>query len=141
MPNSFVILPMFAMVLVSFTTLVLLFLARTASVKEGKVSAGFFKTYQGQVEPERNLQLSRHFVNLFESPVLFYAVCISAMATENASAIFQYIAWGYVLARIAHATVHIGSNILSYRIAAYFSGWAILLVLWGMLTFEILVEA
>ena len=42
MPNSFVVLPMFAMVLVSFTTLVLLFLARTASVSEGKVSAGFF---------------------------------------------------------------------------------------------------
>jgi len=140
MPNSFVVLPMFAMVLVSFTTLVLLFLARTASVSEGKVSAGFFKTYQGQTEPEKNLKLSRHFVNLFESPVLFYAVCISAMATENASATFQYIAWGYVLARV-HAIVHIGANTLQYRIAAYFSGWTILLVLWGMLTFEILTRS
>ncbi|MEM7099023.1 MAG: MAPEG family protein [Pseudomonadota bacterium] len=137
MLNSYVIFPMFAMVLVSFTTLVLLFMARTKSVREGTISAGFFKTYQNQTEPEANLQLSRHFVNLFESPVLFYAVCISALATQNASTTFQIIAWGYVIARVAHMFVHIGSNTLNYRIAAYFTSWIILLILWVLLCVEV----
>ena len=137
MPNSFIVFPMFAMVLVSFSTLVLLFRARTQSVKNGEVSAGFFKTYQNQVEPEANLQLSRHFVNLFESPVLFYAVCAAALATQNASPTFQLIAWAYVAARITHAIVHIGANTLQHRIAAYFTGWGILLVLWGLLCVKV----
>jgi len=128
---------MFAMVVVSFSTLLLLFRARTNSVKSGEISAGFFKTYQNQVEPEANLQLSRHFVNLFESPVLFYAVCVAALATQNASPTFQIIAWVYVAVRITHAIVHIGANTLKYRIAAYFGSWAILLMLWGLLCINV----
>ena len=130
---------MFAMVLLSFATLVLLFRARTQSVREGAISAGFFKTYQNQVEPEENLQLSRHFVNLFESPVLFYAACLAALATQNASTTFQLVAWAYVLTRVVHAAVHIGSNNLRYRIAAYFASWILLLALWTMLCIEVAV--
>ena len=138
MSNNFIIFPMLAMVVLSFTTVVRLFFARTASVKKGSVEAGYFKTYQGKGEPERNQQLSRHFVNLFESPVLFYAVCISALAAHLATPLFQSLAWAYVVARILHAIVHTGSNKLPLRIAAYFSSWFILLGLWGLLSYNVI---
>jgi hypothetical protein len=127
------IYPMLAMVLLTFSTLVRLFLARRASVAEGVVSAAYFKVYQGSPEPEASAQLARHFTNLFEAPVLFYAACISAMAIHATGTPFLALAWVYVLLRIAHTYVHTGKNVLNSRILAYFSSWLVLLAMWTLL--------
>jgi len=127
------IYPMLAMVLLTFSTLVRLFLARRASVAEGVVSASYFKVYQGSTEPEASAQLARHFTNLFEAPVLFYAACISAMAIHATGTPFLALAWLYVLLRIAHTYVHTGKNVLNSRILAYFSSWLVLLAMWTLL--------
>jgi hypothetical protein len=70
------IFPMFAMVLLTFSTLARLFLARNKSVAEGEVNPQYFRVYQGGAEPEASAKLARHFANLFEAPVLFYAACV-----------------------------------------------------------------
>ncbi|MEL6870917.1 MAG: MAPEG family protein [Pseudomonadota bacterium] len=141
MPNEYIILPMFAMVIITFVTLITLFIARTTAVRSGAVRAGYFKTYQDQAEPEQSAKLSRHFINLFESPVLFYAVCLAALATQNATTAFQVLAWLYVAARVVHAIIHLGANALQRRIAAYFVSWLIILAMWGLLCTAILKSA
>ena len=133
MADGRLIYPMLAMVLLTFSTLVRLFLARRASVAEGVVSASYFKVYQGSTEPEASAQLARHFTNLFEAPVLFYAACISAMAIHATGTPFLALAWLYVLLRIAHTYVHTGKNVLNSRILAYFSSWLVLLAMWTLL--------
>ena len=133
MADGRLIYPMLAMVLLTFSTLVRLFLARHASVAEGVVSASYFKVYQGSPEPEASAQLARHFTNLFEAPVLFYAACISAMAIHATGTPFLALAWVYVLLRIAHTYVHTGKNVLNSRILAYFSSWLVLLAMWTLL--------
>jgi hypothetical protein len=127
------IYPMLVMVLLTFSTLVRLFLARRASVVAGAVSATYFKVYQGGAEPEASAQLARHFTNLFEAPVLFYAACISAMAIHATGTPFLALAWTYVLLRVAHTYVHTGKNVLNSRILAYFSSWFVLLAMWALL--------
>jgi hypothetical protein len=123
--------PMFAMVMLTFLTLVRLFRARTRFVREGAVSARYFKTYQEGSEPEESAKLARHFANLFEAPVLFYAGCLAAIVTGQAGTATTVLAWGYVAARVVHTFVHTGRNELTHRIAAYFTSWALLLLLWG----------
>jgi hypothetical protein len=127
------IYPMLAMVLLTFSTLVRLVLARRASVAEGVVSACYFKVYQGSTEPEASAQLARHFTNLFEAPVLFYAACISALAIHATGTPFLALAWVYVLLRITHTYVHTGKNVLNSRILAYFSSWLVVLAMWTLL--------
>ena len=71
--------PMLAMVLLTFGVAVVLFRARKRSVREGHTPVSYFRTFQGSQEPEFLAKSTRHFVNLFEVPTLFYAGCLTAM--------------------------------------------------------------
>jgi hypothetical protein len=125
-----VIYPMFAMVLLTFVVLTKLFRARVRAVREGKVSAAYFRIYQGEAEPESTAKPARHFANLFEAPVLFYVVCLAAMISHFTGAAMQVLAWVYVAARVMHAYVHLGGNRIRKRIRAYFFSWIVLLAMW-----------
>jgi hypothetical protein len=124
------IYPMFAMVLLTVVVLATLFRRRVRAVREGKVSSRYFRIYQGDSEPELSAQAARHFVNLFEAPVLFYAGCLAALAIDLGGALLLSLAWLYVSARVLHALVHLRGNRLRMRIAAYFCSWLVLLAFW-----------
>ena len=125
--------PMAAMVLLTAVVLVRMVLGRVAAVKRGEVDARFYKTYQGDAEPRAAAQNTRHFVNLFESPVLFYAACLAAMITGQGAGAFVWLAWAYVACRVVHAVVHLGTNRIPPRMAIYGASWLVLLALWGAL--------
>lgn len=133
MKSHALVYPMFAMVLLTFSTLARLFVTRVRFVREGAVDAAYFKTYQEGSEPEASAQLSRNFANLFEAPTLFYVACLAALAVGQSSTALTLLAWAYVLARAVHAWIHTGRNELSHRIAAYFASWAVLLAMWAWL--------
>jgi hypothetical protein len=130
MNESSLIYPMFAMVLLTVVILARLFRSRVQAVKDGQVSAAFFRTYQGEVEPELSAKLSRQFNNLFEAPVLFYVACLAAMVTHQVTLPFLSLAWSYVIARVLHAYIHVGGNRLGKRIKAYMLSWLVLLLMW-----------
>jgi hypothetical protein len=125
-----VIYPMFAMVVLTAVVLATLFRSRVGAVRQGLVSAAYFRIYQGAVEPESTAKPARHFANLFEAPILFYVVCLAAMIMQFTGAAMQALAWIYVAARIAHTYIHLGGNRLRHRIRAYFFGWGVLLMMW-----------
>jgi hypothetical protein len=124
------IYPMFAMVLLTAMVLVILFRSRVRAVREGKVTTKYFRIYQGETEPAETAKPARHFANLFEAPVLFYAGCLAAMVTHDAGGLIQALAWLYVAARAVHTSIHLGANRLGRRINAYFASWLVLMALW-----------
>ena len=138
MTNNLIILPMFAMVIVTLSVLTLLFRSRVASVKRGDIQPGFYKVYQGGHEPEYSAKLSRHLINIFEAPTLFYAVCIVGLAMGTATTTFQVLAWVYVAVRSLHAFIHIGANKIQNRIRIYMTGWVVLVALWGLQVYYVL---
>ena len=130
--------PMAAMVLLTALVLIRMVLGRVAAVKRGAVDARFYKTYQGDDgEPRKAAQRTRHFVNLFESPVLFYAGCITAMVAGQGSGAIVWLAWAYVACRAAHAFVHLGTNKIPPRMAIYGASWVVLLAIWGTLVVRV----
>lgn len=133
MDDRALLYPMFAMVLLTATTLARLFTKRLAAVRAGTADARYFKTYQEGSEPVATAQLSRNFSNLFEAPVLFYVACVSAMVTGLSSGAMVGLAWLYVLARVVHSWIHTGPNSLNPRIAAYFASWLVLVTMWIVL--------
>ena len=124
------IYPLFAMVVLTAFVLATLFRSRVGAVRQGLVSATYFRIYQGAGEPESSAKAARHFSNLFEAPILFYVVCLAAMITHFTGPAMQALAWLYVGARVVHAYVHLGSNRLRYRMRAYFFSWGVLLAMW-----------
>lgn len=129
--------PMLAMVVLSFIVLVVMFRARLRMVREGHAPVSYFRTFQGSQEPDYAVQASRHFSNLFEAPVLFYAGCLAAMAVGLRGWGVLALAWGYVLSRVIHAFVHLGGNRLRHRMRVYFAGWLLLLAMWAWIAAQV----
>ncbi len=121
---------MFAMVILTAFVLATLFRSRVGAVRQGLISASYFRIYQGEIEPESSAKPARHFANLFEAPVLFYVGCLAAMITHFTGVAMQALAWIYVAARVVHAYVHLGGNRLRHRMRAYFFSWGVLLTMW-----------
>jgi hypothetical protein len=124
------IYPMAAMVLLTFVVLLHLFRSRVRAVRDGQLTTKYYRVFQGESEPETTIKPARHFVNLFEAPTLFYVGCLAAMVSGDYGLVLLVIAWLYVVARIAHAWIHLGGNRVRHRMRVYFLGWVILLALW-----------
>jgi hypothetical protein len=82
MKSHDLVFPMLAMVLLAFSVLVRLFRARQAALKDGAVTAGYFKTCQVGAEPAASAQLARSFSNQFVA-LLGLWVTIVARATAG----------------------------------------------------------
>jgi len=132
-----IIYPMLAMVILTFVVLIALFRSRVKAVRDGEVSGYYFKIYQGGAEPESAAKLSRQFTNIFESPTLFYVVCLAALATAQSTTAFLLMAWSYVILRVAHAYIHTGKNKIRPRLTVYFASWLVLMVMWTYLAIRI----
>jgi hypothetical protein len=130
MDTYLLVYPMFAMVLLTATVLVIMFRSRVRAVREKALASAYFRTFQGGTEPEYVVKPARHFINLFEAPTLFYAGCLAAIATQTAGTVVLALAWAYVAIRVAHAWIHIGRNRLRHRIPVYAMSWVVLLALW-----------
>lgn len=72
---------------------------------------------------------SNNLKNLFELPVVFYAVCAFLLLTQRVDALFLNAAWAYVGLRALHSLIHCTVNMVKFRFTAYFLSS---LVLWFM---------
>jgi hypothetical protein len=128
--SSAIVYPMFAMVLLTASVLVIMFRSRVRAVRENTLASSYFRVYQGGTEPDYAVKPARHFINLFEAPTLFYVACLASLATGTTGAAILALAWVYFAIRVAHAWIHMGRNRLRHRIRIYAASWAVLLALW-----------
>ena len=101
-----------AFALVGLTMLVVLRLAnlRWSAVRHRQVDPRFYKIYRGDGEPEEVAVVSRHLINLYEAPTLFYAGTAIAFAAGLAGTLLIALGWAYVGLRLLHSFVHLGAN-------------------------------
>jgi hypothetical protein len=63
---------------------------------------------------------SDNLKNLFEMPVLFYALCLYLYVTEQVDALYVGAAWTFVASRALHSIVHSTFNRVIVRFGLYF---------------------
>jgi hypothetical protein len=80
--------------------------------------------------PEAVSYPSNNFKNLFELPVIFYALCLYLYVTQSAAAADIVAAWLFFGFRVVHSAIHCTVNIVMARFVAYS---AAALALWFML--------
>lgn len=122
--------PVFA--LVALTTFVIFRLGflRFSAVKSREVDFRYYKIYAGYEEPEKLAAASRHLVNLFEAPVLFYLACVLILVTDQTTPLLLGLAWAYVVLRYVHSYIHLGPNIVIRRFQVFVLSWLVLLAIW-----------
>lgn len=82
--------------------------------------------------------LAANFRNQFEIPVLFFAVVALALITRRTDTLFVVLEWLFVVARIAHAGIHVTKNVILWRSAAFAVSAAVVLILWIELALGVL---
>lgn len=133
-----VLYPLFAMTGLTLFVIMRLGYLRYVAVKKGRVNPRFFTLYRGDQEPEKLAACSRHVVNLFEAPIIFYVFLIAAFLSGQTGNIVIGLAWAYFGLRLAHSYVHLTSNVVRIRFQLFVASMLVLTVLWGILLAGIL---
>jgi hypothetical protein len=133
-----ILFPIFGMVAITAATLFRLAYLRFAAAANREVDVRYYRVYQGEGEPERVAAASRHLVNLFETPLLFYVATILVYITDTTSAALVTLAWIYVALRALHCWIHLGANVVIWRFRVFVLSFAVLLVMWVMLAIRLL---
>ena len=62
---------------------------------------------------------SHNLKNLFELPVIFYAICLYLFIGDTVDSIYLMAAWWFLVFRIIHSLIHCTHNKVEHRFVAY----------------------
>ena len=105
---------------------------RLAELRSRRIHPQQVATSKQMSETLQNTQSADHFRNLFEVPVLFYALCGFIAITRMTTLFLLACAWGYVVLRAAHAYIHLSHNKVVRRFQTFVASTIVLYVMWGV---------
>jgi hypothetical protein len=128
-----------AQVLLTFAILILMGRERVPRVMRGEISMADIAVDRSAY-PLRARLLSNNFDNQFQLPVLFYLAAILAFLIGPIGWPEALLAWAFVALRYVHAFIHVTTNHVVPRFAAYAGGLAVLALFWLWLVIRILMS-
>jgi hypothetical protein len=94
---------------------------RAEDLADGEAAMRYFRPVE---MPANNL------ANLFEMPVLYFALVPLLLITHHANHIQVILAWIYVVLRALHSFIHIGPKKVMPRFMVYLASCIVLSVMW-----------
>ena len=119
------------MILLTLVVWIVLYVRRIRFLVGHRVPAQKVATPEkvAAVIPEAVQYPANNFRNLFELPVLFYAVCLYLFVTGSVDIAYVIAAWVFVGLRAVHSAIQCTTNVVTHRFAVYAAG---ALALWFM---------
>jgi hypothetical protein len=133
-----ILLPLFVEVVLTFCLLFWLAAMRVSALRRGVVR-GSDVALREPNWPRRHLQVQYAFQNQIELPVLFYVLTILVLFTRSADVVFVALSWVFVLARLAHAYIHVTDNDVGRRGPVFAVGALALFLMWVIFMARILI--
>jgi hypothetical protein len=131
MTNTAALAPMTAMAFLTFAVWTMLFIRRIPKIKSDPVPLDAMRIRATRpILSEQEMAANDNLMNLFELPVLFYALCLALAVTGFSGAFFSIGCWAYVALRAAHSAIHCTFNNVMLRFAAYLASTLLLFALW-----------
>lgn len=126
-----IIWPVLAMVAVIFVVWFTLVRQRLGHIKRNPPTAETFATNDAAGRYFAPVAMSaNNLANLFEMPVLFFALIPLLVFAQQATAAQVVLAWIFVVLRAAHSFIHIGPKKVPARFMVYLASCAVLLAMW-----------
>src|SRR5215217_84778 len=135
--EKLLLLAMAAQVVLAVVLLLLMGRERVPRVMSGEIKMADIAVDRSAYPLKARL-LSNSFDNQFQLPVLFLVGALVALHLGTISWVEAALAWAFVVLRYAHAVIHVTSNHLYRRFAAYTAGLAVLALFWLWLVIRIL---
>ncbi|NCP63391.1 MAG: hypothetical protein GW763_06255 [Paraglaciecola sp.] len=79
--------------------------------------------------PDDVVKVSNNIQNQFQTPVLFFVLCLSFLVLQQVSWLVLSLAWMFCILRILHAYVHVGSNYVPLRFRLFLFSVLVLLAM------------
>jgi hypothetical protein len=137
MSVQMVLLPVFALIGLTFALLLGTFVARTKSIVSRQTRIKDIALGQSNWPP-RVTQIGNCFRNQFELPVLFYVLVALALPLRHMDLVMVLLSWVFVVARFAHAGVFVTSNDVRRRGPVWLAGALVLMAMWLYFALRIL---
>lgn len=138
MTNTVFFWPAFVLALLTFGVMIRMLTSRIAAMKTNKIHPQSISTSSELAARMPDSRAADNFRNLFETPVLFYAVMLFAHASQQAGQILIVLAWLYVALRIIHSFIQCSYNKVMHRFYVFFASVGVLLAIWIVLAISIL---
>jgi len=116
-----IFIPFFGMMILTLSVWLYLYYLRLSYLIREKINPQSIATTRemNNIVPEKINWPSENLNNLFELPILFYAVCIYLYVTQQVDDIYLALAYGFLLFRIMHSVVHCKYNKVIHRFYIY----------------------
>ncbi len=137
MSVQMVLAPVFALVFLIFAVMLGMATQRNRALSTKQVRVSQISLGQ-DAWPEKATQLSNTYINLFEMPVLFFALVALALPLRQMDLVLVLLSWVYVVLRYLHAGVYATSNHLGYRFGTFAASALVLLAMWVYFALKLL---
>jgi hypothetical protein len=112
--------PFFAMMLLTFIVWVYMYIRRIRFITKRKLTSKELDPIAfTEISPPSISNPSDNLKNLFEIPILFYALVMYLFLTKQVDIVYVIAAWGFVLFRVMHSAVHCTFNRVMLRFHLY----------------------
>lgn len=126
-----IIWPTLVLVLLIFVVWATLFLQRFSHMRKSPPAQADFANREAVNRYFMPVELpANNLANLFEMPVLYFALVPLLMITNHASGMQVGLAWAFVGVRVLHSVAHVWLRNIRYRIRAYLASCATLSAMW-----------
>jgi hypothetical protein len=120
MPQNAIFSPFFAMVLLTFVVWLYMYFRRLNFIASKKLKTEeLTDSLLAQLSPPAVSNPSNNFKNLFEIPVIFYALVLYLFSTRQVDVLYVNAAWVFVIFRALHSAVHCTFNLINLRFGFY----------------------
>ena len=130
-PNAYnLLLAALAMVVLTFVVGLRMLYCRVQEMRQKRLHPQKAATSKTMAANLDNVQAADNYRNLFEAPVLFYALVACAVAAAYVPPWLVIGAWCYFGLRVVHTIIHCTYNNVMHRLAAFAIGFVLLVGLW-----------
>lgn len=138
--DKLLILAIAVQVLLTMGLLVWMGVERVPRVARGEIAVKDIAV-DSDAYPLKARLLSNSFDNQFQLPVLFYLAALLALWSGGAGWVEVVLAGLFVALRYVHAAIHVTTNRVYRRFAAYCAGLVVLALLWLWLVLRLVILA
>ena len=133
------LIPLLAQVALTFIVMLIMYRKRVAEMQLKRIHPQRVKTrsitHGVLVDSE---SAANNYLNLFESPVLFYVAILLTLMLMVQDSILVILVWTYVISRYVHSIIHVTYNRVMHRFSVFIFSSFVLFAIWVRLGWIIL---
>ena len=135
--NTTIFWPMIALVALTLLVWIRLYVMRIGEMRERRIHPQKVATSRMAADALQNVTPADNFRNLFEVPVLFYAICCALAIAGAVTELQLALAWLFVILRAAHSFIHVTYNRVMHRFLVYVAGGTVVFLMWALFALQL----